>query len=287
MSQGTRTILAELDQEVVVKVFYSKHVVNIPSQIKTFAQRVIDFLSEYEQYGKGRISVEIYDPKPDSEEEEWAIKYGMKGISLPTGEQVYLGLVASAADQEAAIAFIDPTHETRLEYDLTRIIARVQTTDRMKIAVFSSLPVFRGSHEHGHGRAPTWLGALVFHPGTGKNLRPDEKYSPMPTAIDSTADLLVLFHPRNMSDTLAFAVDQYILGGGNAIVFADPLSLMDDPRMGPGGSIPERLFNAWGITMETGKAVRLHLRHPVEEPQQPGGDQPDVALCAGQRIFRG
>jgi len=255
LSPGTRTILAELDQEVVVKVFYSKHVVNTPSHIKTFAQRVIDFLSEYEQYGKGRISIEIYDPKPDSEEEEWAIKYGMKSISLPTGEQVYLGLVALAADQEAAIAFIDPTQETRLEYDLTRIITRVQTTNRMKIAVFSSLPVF--------GAAPVNMGMAGPQPGSEPWFFIQElaktydltKVQPDADRIDPTADLLVLFHPRNMSDTIAFAVDQYILGGGNAIIFADPLSLMDDPRMGPGGSIPERLFKAWGITMETGKAV--------------------------------
>ena len=262
LSPGTRTILAELDQEVVVKVFYSKHIVNVPSHIKTFAQRVIDFLSEYEQYGKGRISVEIYDPEPDSEEEEWAIKYGMKGISLPTGEQVYLGLVALAADQEAAIAFIDPTQETRLEYDLTRIIARVQTTDRMEIAVLSGLPVF--------GAAPMNMGMGGTRPGTdpwffiqelGKtydliNVQPDVD------RIDPTADLLVLFHPKNMSARLAFAVDQYVLGGGNAIVFADPLSLMDDPRMGPGGSIPETLFKAWGITMEAGKAVADYTYAP-------------------------
>jgi ABC-type uncharacterized transport system involved in gliding motility auxiliary subunit len=73
--------------------------------------------------------------------------------------------------------------------------------------------------------------------------------------VDPTADLLVLYHPRNMSDQLAFAVDQYLLGGGNLIVFADPLSLMDDPRMGPGGSIPETLFKAWGIGMPANKAI--------------------------------
>jgi len=255
LSPGTRTILADLDQEVVVKVFYSKHVPTIPSHIKTFAQRVIDFLSEYEQYGKGRLSVEIYDPKPDSEEEDWAVKYGMKGISLPTGEQVYLGLVALAADQEAAIAFIDPTQETRLEYDLTRIIARVQTADRMKIAVFSSLPVF-GTVQENMGMAGPRSGSepWFFIQELSKTydlttVQPDAD------RIDPTIDLLVLFHPRNMPDTLAFAVDQYILGGGNAIVFADPLSLMDDPRMGPGGSIPEALFKSWGITMQPGKAV--------------------------------
>ena len=253
LSQGTRTILADLNQDVVIKVFYSKHVVNIPSHIKTFAQRVIDFLSEYEQYGKGRISVEIYDPKPDSEEEEWAIKYGMKGISLPTGEQVYLGLVALSADQEAAIPFIDPTQETRLEYDLTRIISRVQTTKRMKIAVFSSLPVF-GNASMNMGGPRSGSEPWFFIQELGKtydliNVQPDAD------RIDPEADLLVLFHPRNMPDAMAFAVDQYVLGGGNVIVFADPLSLMDDPRMGPGGSIPATLFKAWGIAMEPGKAV--------------------------------
>ena len=44
LSEGTRTILADLNQDVTIKVFYSKHVVNAPSHIKTFAQRVIDFL---------------------------------------------------------------------------------------------------------------------------------------------------------------------------------------------------------------------------------------------------
>ena len=81
------------------------------------------------------------------------------------------------------------------------------------------------------------------------NVQPDANQ------IDPDTDLLILFHPKTMSDAQAFAVDQYILGGGNALVFADPLSLMDDPRMGPGGSIPENLFTSWGIRMEPSKAI--------------------------------
>ena len=255
LSQGTRTILGELEQDVTIKVFYSKHEVNIPSHIKNFSQRVLDFLSEYEHYGKGRIHVEVYDPKPDSEEEEWAIKYGMKSIGLPTGDPVYLGLVALAADQEAAMPFIDPTQETRLEYDLTRLIARVQTTKRMKIAIFSGLPVFgSGMNPMAMGRPQQNLPQWFFIEELKKTY---ELIQVQPDAerIDPSADLLILFHPKGMSDGLAFAVDQYILGGGNAIVYADPLSLMDDPRMGPGGSIPETLFKAWGIRMPAGKAV--------------------------------
>ncbi len=255
LSQGTRTILAELDQDVAFKVFYSRHVVTVPAQIKTFAQRTIDFLSEYEQHAKGRIAVEIIDPKPDSEEEEWAIKYGMKGLSLPTGEPLYLGLVAVAADQEETIPFLDPTREIRLEYDLTRMITRVMTPERMKIGIFSSLPVFgAGAMNMVMGGGRPDMEPWFFIQELGKS------YDLIDIAgdadrIDPTVDLLVLFHPKNISDTLAFAVDQFILGGGNAIVFADPLSLMDDPRMGPGGSVPKTLFEAWGITLDAGLAI--------------------------------
>jgi len=254
LSDGTRTILGQLNQDVVIKVFYSKHVVDLPSHIKSFSQRVIDFLTEYEHYGKGRIKVEVYDPEPDSEEEEWAIKYGMKSVTLPSGEPVYFGLVALAADQEAALPFIDPTQETRLEYDLTRLIARVQSAKRLKIAVYSTLPVFGSGMNMAMG-GPQQNMAPWFFIEELKKTYDLIQVQPTAATIDPSVDLLILFHPKNMSDTLLFAVDQYILGGGNAIVYADPLSLMDDPRMGGGGSIPEKLFTAWGIRMPADKAV--------------------------------
>jgi len=254
LSEGTRTILSELKQDVVIKVFYSEHVVNAPNHIKTFAQRVLDFLSEYEHYGRGKVTVQIYDPKPDSEEEEWATTYGMKSVTLPTGDNFYLGLVALAADQEASIPFIDPTKETQLEYDLTRIIARVQTADRMKIAVFSGLPVF-GRPAMNMGMGPQPGAEPWFFIQELKKTYDVTEVQPDADRIDPDADLLLLFHPKNMSEPLTFAVDQYVLGGGHLIVFADPLSLMDDPRMGPSGSVPEKLFTAWGIHMEPGKAV--------------------------------
>ncbi len=255
LSSGTRTILSDLNEDVVIKVFYSSHLADMPAHIKTFAQRVLDFLREYEQYGKGRIKLETYDPKPDSEEEDWAIKYGMKSIRLSSGDPLYLGLVVLSTDKEAAMEFIDPSQETRLEYDITRLITQVQTVDKMKIAVVSSLPVFGTPPMNmGMGQPPTQSEPWFFiqelkktYDLTNVNINDDH--------IDPETDLLVLFHAKNMSRQLAFAVDQYILGGGNAIVFADPLSLLDDPRMGQGGSIPEELFTAWGIKMEKGKAV--------------------------------
>ena len=95
LSDSTREILTGLKQDVAVKVFYSQEIVNTPVQIKTYASRLLDFLAEYSFESGGRVSVEVFDPRPDSEEEEWAQKYAIRGLDLPTGETLYFGLVAN------------------------------------------------------------------------------------------------------------------------------------------------------------------------------------------------
>ena len=103
---------------------------------------MIDFLFEYEYQSKGKIRIEIFDPVIDSEEEECAQKYGIEGIDLPTGERIYFGLVVMAADVEETIAMMDPADENHLEYDITRMVARVQSPKNLKIGIISGLPIF-------------------------------------------------------------------------------------------------------------------------------------------------
>lgn len=252
-SEGTRKILKELEQDVVVKLFYSESVVDMPTHIKTFAKRAIDFISEYEYYSSGKVTIERYNPVIDSEEEEWAQKYGIKGIDLPGGDRIYFGLVAMAADQEEAIAFIDPASESHLEYDITRIISRVQSPSKLSVGIISSLPVFgtpTGMAMPGAPQMPTWF----FVEELRKNYAVTE-IQPTAETIDENLNLLILMHPKNLSDTLLFAVDQYLLKGGNMLVYADPLSVMDNPRGGPPASNPAKLFKSLGISMDTAKVV--------------------------------
>ena len=70
LSDGTKTLLSDLENNVVIKVFYTDDIPNLPGHIKTFAGRTLDFLSEYEHVSGGKVTVEQYNPKPDSEEEE-------------------------------------------------------------------------------------------------------------------------------------------------------------------------------------------------------------------------
>lgn len=255
LSSGSHKIISDLDREVVIKYFYSQGVENMPVHIQNYAKRVADFLAEYENAGEGKITVETYNPEPDSVEEEWAVRYGIEGADLPTGDRVYFGLVALSADQEEAIPMLDPAREQQLEYDLTRLIARVQSPNKPQIGIISSLPVF-GGPAFNMGRPAQGSDPWLFIQELRKTYGVEE-IDAAAESIPEGTDLLLLIHPKNLSEGLQYAVDQYVLSGGNLIVFADPFAVSDSAQQGgpqPSGSL-DRLFAAWGVDMDMGKVL--------------------------------
>jgi ABC-type uncharacterized transport system involved in gliding motility auxiliary subunit len=77
-------------------------------------------------------------------------------------------------------------------------------------------------------------------------------------------ELLILAHPRDLSDSMLYQVDQFVLRGGRLLVFMDPLAEADlggdpnDPmaRMNAGGSSSlEPLLETWGVGFDTGRVI--------------------------------
>jgi len=73
----------------------------------------------------------------------------------------------------------------------------------------------------------------------------------------------MLVHPKNLSDATLYAIDQFVLGGGKALVFVDPYCENDQPPQDPnnpmaqymaqrGSAIP-KLFDSWGVQMPSDK----------------------------------
>lgn len=270
LSDGTRQILSELEMPVTIKVFYTDDLPNLPNSLKAFAGRALDFLQEYEALSEGRVTIERYNPKIDSEEEEWAQKYGLRGMDLPSGDRIFFGLVALAADQEEAMPFIDPAREAHLEYDLTRMISRVQKAKKLKIGIVAGLPIFGAPPMQqfgGQQGMQPWLFVTEL-----RKTYDVEQIQPTAGEIAADTDLLILYHPKNLGDQLLYAIDQYVLKGGNLIAYVDPMSLMDNPRQGPTPSWPQKLFDAWGLEMDTGKVVidfnyATRLRNQNNQPE--------------------
>ncbi|NCO60325.1 MAG: hypothetical protein COZ70_08385 [Deltaproteobacteria bacterium CG_4_8_14_3_um_filter_51_11] len=256
LSDGTRHILDTMTEPVTIKFFYSRSNPDVPANIKVYAKHVEDFLSEYRHEGKGRIKVEMVDPKPDSDEEEWAQKYGVEPMRTPGGK-VYCGLVFFSADQEEVIPWLDPAKEQMLEYDLTSIIQGLQTTGKKVVGIISSLPVFGTKGRAMPGQAPEeeWLFVTEM-----KKIYDVRAISPLVQTIDSSLDLLMVVYPKNISSQLEYAIDQYVLSGGNALIFMDPLCVSDREAgqqqfLRSSGTSLDKVFKAWGISMDPAKAV--------------------------------
>jgi len=265
LSDGTRNLLKKLDRNVTLKLFFSGSSKDTPVYLKNYARQVEDLLHEYRMAGKN-ITIEKHDPKPDSDAEEWAQRYGISGQSIGMfGPPVYFGLVADSGGTEGVIPALDPRQEQLLEYNITRLIYRVANPEKPVIGVLSSLPVM-GSQQPpfampGQPRPPQQPAWIAL-----QELRADFEVREIPTSaetIEGDVDALVVIHPKNFSDKLLYAIDQYVLGGGKALVCLDPFSTIDmQNNMQPQQfSMPNassefgKLLGAWGVGFDPSKVL--------------------------------
>ena len=79
--------------------------------------------------------------------------------------------------------------------------------------------------------------------------------------IDKEIDVLMIVHPAGLPEKTLYAVDQFLMNGGRALIFTDPLAEIAGRVPAPGGgrlalaSDFKRLFDAWGIEQAPGVAV--------------------------------
>ena len=262
LSEGTKQILRKLDTPVQIR-YYVTQGKDMPVALKIYAQRVEDLLNEYRKYGGKNIQVKKLDPQPDSDAESSANLDGVQGQMIQTGDRIYLGLSVSMLDSKVAIPFLTPDRERLLEYDITRAISNVMTTEKGVVGVMSGLPVFGQMNPmmmmQGGGRQESWLFI--------SELRRDFEVREIQSSaekIDDDVDVLLVVHPKNFPDSALYAIDQYILRGGKVVAFVDPMSFVDaqstpgnNPMQGAmnASSTLEKLTKAWGLEYDVSKVV--------------------------------
>src|SRR5688572_32254848 len=248
LSPGTKKILGSLQTPVKLKLYLSQGEA-VPVPLRSFAQRVEDVIREFAVAANGKLNVERYNPRPDSEEEDAAQLDGIEPQQLMTGEQFYLGVAVSQLERKQALGAISPQRERLLEYDLIRAIARVGSAERPKIGLMAGLPVM----------------GEKFNPFTRQSSEPwvlanelkrdfDVQEVPlMAKEIDKDLKVLLVIHPREVPPQTEYALDQFVMRGGKLIAFVDPYAYFDQgPQMPgvppqPSSSTLPTLFKAWGV----------------------------------------
>lgn len=263
LSPGTKAILKKLDSPVEVRFFFSRGEKNLPAWVPSFARNVEDLLAEFEQNSGGKIEVKKYDPKPDSDAEELALNSGIERQMGETGTDFFLGLAVSLDPQNVAIPALSMARERLLEYDLARAISRVMNTTKPVVGVMTQLPMFGQQMNPmmmrmGQQSQRPWVAITELqHDFEVKQVQMDVD------KIDDDIQVLIVAHPRDITDKAQFAIDQFLMRGGKLLGLLDAMSVIDKPRgdnpmfnmLPGGGSNLEKLLKAWGVTFESTKVV--------------------------------
>jgi ABC-type uncharacterized transport system involved in gliding motility auxiliary subunit len=295
LSAGSRNIARSIQEPIRLTLYLTQKAANDLPQFKAYAQRVREMLDEYARSSGGKVIFTMIDPEPFSENEDKAVAAGISGQFTGRGEdRLYFGLVGTnAVDRTETIPFFSPEKEEFLEYDIAKLIYNLSDQPRKTIGLMTWLPLegAEGNPMMGGRGTPAWQ----IH----KRLKDSFDVKPIATTakeIPSDVKVLVIVHPKAMSEATQYAVDQFVLRGGRAVVFVDPTCEADVPpgmnqfqaMQVPKNSDLPKLLGAWGVEMDGGKiATDKALAVTVDVGTQARPDPvPYVAILKVDRAHR-
>ncbi len=317
LSEGTKSILNELNQPITLKLYYSREAaMEGPEQIRVWNNYYLyvrDLLEEYQEVSNGMVKLKEIDPKTWSDEEQEAVEYGLERVPLNQDEVFFFGLVATTElGKVKTIKFFSPDRQEFVEYDISKIISELIQREKSKIGVIADIPIM------GTDMNPRMMQMLRMQ---GK--RPEEPWMIVQDlertykvekvevdendpAIPADIDFLMVVHPKELSKATRFAIDQFVMKGGKAMILVDPYSVVDPPPEPPPGQNPmmarmnhkpmsnlNGLLEKWGVTMKTAKDERgqplpvfavdrkLALKIPLQQGQTPESFYPLMQLKNG------
>jgi ABC-type uncharacterized transport system involved in gliding motility auxiliary subunit len=252
LSQGTKNILNTIKEPLTFRFYFSRKFGEISPAHGNYAKRVRELLETFKSAAGGKIKLKIINPEAFSVEEDEAVKLGIQGIPLDqSGESGYFGLAATnSTDDRQSVAFFNPQREQFLEYDITRMVFELAQPEKKKIGLMTSL-LLEADPMTQYQPWPIMRQITQFF--EVKSLDPDVK------EIDDDIVVLLLVHPKITSKATMYAIDQFMMRGGRAVILVDPHNetARMSPRLPPGAgsSTMKAMFDAWGIEFDTEKFI--------------------------------
>jgi len=259
LSDGTRDLLRDLPEPINLYYFFSDRSTADIQALRGYATRVEEMLQEFVDSADGNLHLQVIDPLPFSEEEDRAAQFGLSDLGLGAlgGDSIYFGLAATnSIGDEAVIDVFDPDKEASLEYDLARLIFSLSTPNKNVVGLISGVPMTGGFDPETQQMQQPWIiSQQIRQLFEVRSLTTDLR------KIDDDINLLWIVHPTGLSDDTLYAIDQFVMRGGRALIFVDPLAEVASGAPGPAGIAPgtssnlDRLFSAWGIDFDPSRVV--------------------------------
>jgi len=273
LSQGSKQVLKEIDEPINLYFFFSNKASKNMTSLRNYANRVESLLTEYETFASGKLKLQVLDPQAFSEQEDQADQFGLTAANIgASGEAIYMGLAATnALGEQKVIAFFDPQKEGFLEYEISKLIYQLSEPEPVNITLITDLAIKGGQNPMTGQFDPPWTFVTQL-----EQLYKVEQLGSEITRLPDNTDVLLLVHPKEYSDALLFAIDQYALTGGKILAFldahneSDQMAMMAGPMPSGNSSNMQGLLSAWGVQFDSGN-VLLDAMAGLDIRTQDGG----------------
>lgn len=279
LSDGTRNIISAIDQPLNLYLFFTEEASRDVPYYRKYYHRVREILEEYKLYADDKIRLHFINPEPFSEDEDRATGFGIQRVPLEGGsETLYFGLAGSnAVGDVEEIAFLDPRREVFLEYDIDKLLYTLMNPEKPVLGLMSTLPMYPVAGLGAGSQQNPWVIIEQI-----EQLFEVKLVFPDTAQIDDDVDVLMVVHPKQLEEKTLYAIDQYVMKGGNTMFFVDPHAEIENiptPSDMPlqneklKSSTLNNLFRKWGfevpentIVADFARALRLTI--PGQGPKR-------------------
>ena len=224
VTNATKRVIKNLDDIVTITAYFSTE----PAEVNRIRRDVRDVLDEYDAFSQ-KIKIKFIDPGEFDEAQKQELRF--KGIpEMPINvlqddkmviANVYWALSVGYSGKEEVLPVVRSA--SNLEYELTSTILKVTTKEAKTIG-------FLTGHQEFDINAPTQqfqhLRGLLDISGKGQyNLSSVDLKAGEP--VDTSVTTLVVAGPKQeLSEREKYEIDQFIMRGGRAIFFIDPVTFL-------------------------------------------------------------
>ncbi len=183
--------------------------------------------------------------------------------------------------------FSSPSARSFSNTSLSKLVHSLVTVKKPVVGLISGLQINGGFDMMSSSPTPAW--AVIEQLQQGFEVR---NIAPQADKIDPDITTLMIVHPTGLSDALQYAIDQFVLKGGKAIVYVDPYCESAKASANPlleQGSAPtssnlEKLFKAWGVQYSPDKVVgdagtALQISFAADQPPVKASRFPRPRCC--------
>lgn len=244
LSPATKNIINALETEQTIDLYISTEIEQNYPQTAQYAKYVKEFLQRYTNQSEGKINLNVIEILPFSEEEKTAQSNGLKAFSDTQKKiNLYFGAVIynSRGEKKVIPNFVE-YRKAYLEKDISENIYRLdQNKPKTKIGLIA--PDLNLKYNT-TGLLDKNNNLNIFNKISSEyDIQPISEYA---IQIGVDINTLIVINPAHSFSRIGqYALDQFLLRGGNLIIFVDAVDEKTYQINNDEGI--NKLLNHWGI----------------------------------------